>query len=182
MIHLAVGSTNPVKISSATTGIAKAMGNVVECEGFVVKSTVPDQPIGEAETMRGAKSRALNSWKAFTEKNGKAPDYSIGLEGGVTMTTTMDCFACICIYDGKCYGTSKTASFPLPHAISKLVKEGFELGDADDKVFNTVNNKQAGGTVGVLTKGVIPRAAYYEHAVILAFARFNFPDLYADEP
>merc|ERR1711962_1905044 len=89
--------------------------------------------------------------------------------------TVMHCMACICIYNGEYCSTANSASFPLPYAITKLVKEGLELGDADDRVFNTVNSKQGEGTVGKLTKGVVDRTAYYEHAVVLAFARFNFP-------
>ena len=54
------------------------------------------------------------------------------------------CSACICLYDGKCSATSKTPSFPLPHEISKLVKEGLELRDAEDNAINKVNSKQAG--------------------------------------
>ena len=61
MIHIAVGSTNPVKITSATTGITKATGKEVECNVFAVKSTVADQPISETETLKGAQSRAVNS-------------------------------------------------------------------------------------------------------------------------
>ena len=56
-----------------------------------------------------------------------------------------------------------------------------ELGNADDKVFSTVNSKQKGGTVGKLTRGVIDRAQYYESAVILAMIPFIWPSLYTDD-
>lgn len=77
-------------------------------------------------------------------------------------------------------GLAKTASFPMPPSITKLVKEGLELGDADDKVFDRVNSKQGSGTVGILTNGLIDRSAYYEHAIILALVPWIRPDVYPD--
>lgn len=61
------------------------------------------------------------------------------------------------VYNGEKFGSARTASFFLPEAIATLVKGGLELGDADDKVFGSTNNKQSGGTVGHLTNGVIGR-------------------------
>ena len=91
----------------------------------------------------------------------------------------MDCFAWIVIYNGNQFGSAKTASFFLPPAITRLVKdEGVELGDADDRVFGSTNNKQSGGTVGHLTNGIINRSDYYTHAVIFAFVPFLWPELY----
>ena len=52
-------------------------------------------------------------------------------------------------------GSSKTATLVLPPPIANLVRAGEELGTADDKVFGSKNNKQAGGTVGHLTRGFI---------------------------
>ena len=185
MLVVAVGSTNPVKIDSARNGISQAIAKKQEVcsEGFPVISTVPDQPFGLVQTRKGAKDRAINAWHAYSNKHGSTPHYSIGMEGGIIKDEegVMHCIACICIYNGTCCGTASTASFPLPIAITKLVQDGLELGDADDQVFNTVNSKQGEGTVGKLTRGVINRCAYYEHAVVLAFMRFNFPQLYESE-
>jgi len=75
-------------------------------------------------------------------------------------------------------GCARTSAFALPPAICALVAAGMELGDADDKVFGSSNAKQAGGTVGHLTLGVIDRTLYYEQAVVLAFIPFHWPDLY----
>ena len=59
-----------------------------------------------------------------------------------------------------------------------LVKQGLELGHADDKVFNRVNSKQGSGTVGILSNYVIDRSAYYEHALVLALVPWIRPDVY----
>ena len=47
-----------------------------------------------------------------------------------------------------------------------------ELGDADDKVFQDINSKQKGGTIGKCTKGLIDRTQYYEHALACALVPF----------
>lgn len=77
-------------------------------------------------------------------------------------------------------GLSKTATFLLPSAITKLVVDDhMELGDADDKVFGHTNNKQKGGTVGVLTSGIINRSDYYEQALVLALVPWIRPDVFS---
>ena len=76
------------------------------------------------------------------------------------------------------FSLSKTGSFMLPQPISKLVKEGMELGDADDKISGRVKSKHGSGTVGYLTEGMIDRSAYYEHALILALVPWIRPDMY----
>jgi hypothetical protein len=82
------------------------------------------------------------------------------------------------------FGLAKTGTFLLPSSLAALINEGLELGHADDKVFGRVNSKQGSGTVGVLTNGLIDRAAYYEHALILALVPWIRPDVYAtkEEP
>jgi non-canonical (house-cleaning) NTP pyrophosphatase len=58
------------------------------------------------------------------------------------------------------------------------------LGDADDAVFADTNSKQKGGTVAKVTKGMVDRTAYYEHALHLALVPFvhdeSTPGLYRD--
>jgi non-canonical (house-cleaning) NTP pyrophosphatase len=53
-----------------------------------------------------------------------------------------------------------------------------DQGKADDIVFSRSNSKQQNGAVGLLTKDVITRAAYYEPAVVLALVSFANPELY----
>lgn len=183
MSKIAVGSKNPVKLQAGKLGMAMVLKKEVEVEGFGAPSGVPDQPVGDAETKQGAINRAKVAWKMYCDAHGSQPDYAIGMEGGIDgfdENTTMTCFAYIVIYDGKLdkFGCAKTATFDLPEAMAKLVREGMELGDADDKVMGTVNSKQGEGTVGALTNGLISRTNYYVPAVILAYPIFNFPDLY----
>ena len=182
---LSIGSKNPVKYKSSLDGYIKAFGlndNNVIAEGYNVSSLVSDQPFGDEETKLGASNRAKNAYQEYLSKHESvAPTYSIGLEGGCLVNTEeeLECFAWIAVFDGKRMSFARTASFILPPCIRDLVRnEGLELGDADDRIFGTVNSKQNSGTVGHLTKGVIDRCLYYEHAVVLAFIPFHWPLLY----
>ena len=181
---VAVGSKNPVKINSARQGIMKAFqlnDDDINVIGFNSPSHVPDQPIGDEQTKLGAINRAKAAYSTYVvENNGVNPTFSVGLEGGIQVDKNedMECFAWMVIFDGKKIGSARTCSFVLPKAISTLVLSGMELGDADDAVFGVKNNKQKGGTVGHLTKGVIDRTLYYEQAIILASIPFLHEDLY----
>ena len=75
-------------------------------------------------------------------------------------------------------GIAKTGTFLLPKSVTKLVKSGMELGDADDKVFGRTKSGQGSGTVGLLTDHLIDRNQYYEHAFILALMPWIRPDVY----
>jgi len=78
----------------------------------------------------------------------------------------------------KFWSFGRTGSFPLPPKVTALVKSGMELGEADDLVFKRVNSKQGSGTVGILTKGMIDRTSYYDHALKLALVPWIRPELY----
>ena len=76
------------------------------------------------------------------------------------------------------YGIAKTGTFLLPKSVTKMVKNGMELGDADDKVFGRTKSGQGSGTVGLLTDKLITRSQYYEHAIVLALVPWIRPDVY----
>ena len=80
------------------------------------------------------------------------------------------------------YGVAKSASFPLPPDLSKLmVEQQMELGAADDAMFGRTNSKQGSGSVGYLTDGLIDRSSYYQHAIILALEPWIRPELFPPE-
>ena len=62
--------------------------------------------------------------------------------------------------------------------MSSLVRTGIELGTADDIVTNRTSSKTGGGTVGVLTREIVPRAEYYEQALLLAMVGFVNHELF----
>lgn len=185
MIAVAVGSKNPVKCNAAEQGFKLALKtNEILIEGFDSLSGVRDQPIGDDEIKLGAMNRARQAHKLYVEKNGVAPNYSIGIEGGILIVNEgtddeeMDCMAWIIVYDGFSYGKARTASFGLPRVICQLIKDGVELGIADDMTFTRMNAKQGEGTVGHLTRGAMDRTAYYVPAVVLALIPLQWPSLW----
>ncbi|MEN2280827.1 inosine/xanthosine triphosphatase [Algoriphagus sp. SE2] len=170
-----VGSKNPVKINCTETAFSEAFSRSFLVNGVNASSGVSDQPFGSEETFQGAKNRAQNAKKTFPEA-----DFWVGIEGGIEEDEYgMFAFAWIYIENGKNMSSqSKTGTFYLPEKVRKLVKNGMELGEADDLVFEKENSKQKGGSVGILTHGVVDRKAYYSQAIILALIPFLNKNLF----
>ena len=179
----------------------------ISISSYNVPSGVRDQPYGDEETKLGAKNRAQATMDAASSLSSVPPDFAVGIEGGVEIVekeeTTLWCMAWIAIIGSGSYkctwakakdstyhhssssnfqyytGYGKCGNFLLPPEITRLVLyENMELGDADDQVFQRVNGKQGDGTIGKLTRGLIDRSAYIDHALILAFVPWIRPELY----
>ena len=170
-----VASTNPVKIEAARLGFARVFpGETINVRGVAARSGVSDQPSSEEETLRGAHNRAENA--AAEEPDA---DFWVGIEGGVTtIEGDLATFAWIVIVSDQGSGKSRTGTFFLPPQVAALVRQGMELGDADDIVFGRENSKQKDGAIGILTENVLDRTRLYEHAVVLALVPFVKRELY----
>jgi inosine/xanthosine triphosphatase len=172
MKKVLIASRNPVKINATKKAFKEVFTDRFEFKGVSVDSLVSDQPMSNDETLKGATNRLQNI------KHLEA-DYLVSIEGGVDLLdNNYEAFAWIVISDKNKIGKAKTASFALPLKISKLIKEGYELGDADDMVFKRSNSKQQNGAVGILTNNLIDRTEYYVHAIILALIPFTNSKLY----
>ncbi len=176
MKKIVVASKNPVKINTTYEGFIKMFPEeTFEITGISAKSGVSDQPMTEEETIKGAMNRADNAQIAESEA-----DYWVGIEGGIEDTADgLLTFAWIVIKSksGK-YGKGRTGSFFLPAKVAELIKQGKELGEADDIVFQKVNSKQDNGAVGILTGNILTRTTFYEPAVMLALIPFRNPDIF----
>jgi non-canonical (house-cleaning) NTP pyrophosphatase len=91
----------------------------------------------------------------------------------------MAAFAWIVVISEKQIGRGQTGTFFLPEPVARLVRQGKELGEANDLVFHRSNSKQNDGAIGLLTGNVIDRARLYEHGVIMALVAFKNPEIYA---
>lgn len=134
-----------------------------------VDSGVSDQPKSDEETRVGSRNRAMAASDALPEA-----DYWVGLEGGVeVIDEQLMAFAWMAIKgrNGK-IGEARSATLPLPPAVKDLVDSGMELGDANDKVFSTINSKQGGGAYGLLTNGLYTRESIYTQTLIIALTPF----------
>lgn len=146
-----------------------------EIEGVAVSSDVSDQPMSEKETLQGATNRANNARQVKPDA-----DFWVGIEGGLEeISSGMEAFAWMVIIskEGK-IGKGRTGSFFLPEKVVELIKQGKELGEADDIVFKRENSKQSNGAVGILTNDLITRTTYYEPAIIFALIPFKNDTLY----
>ena len=171
-----VASKNPVKINAAQLGFSDLLkDDEFIFEGVSVPSEVSDQPLTSKETLQGAINRAENARKSVPNAS-----FWIGIEGGIEREgEDMEVFAWVYIMANNGFvGKAKTASFYLPPQVIKLVNQGMELGEADDQIFNHQNSKQKGGSIGILTDGLIGRTEYYHTAVVLALIPFYKQALY----
>ena len=171
-----VASTNPVKIEAAQMGFAKMFPDEsFDVQGVSAPSEVSDQPMSSHETLMGATNRANNVSKLVTDA-----DYWVGVEGGIEdANEELEVFAWVVVMarDGK-IGKGKTGTFFLPQKVAELVRQGVELGEADDIVFGRTNSKQVNGAIGILTDDVITQTTYYVPAVIMALIPFKNKELY----
>ncbi len=175
MKKVIIASQNPVKIQAVKNGFEKMFPDEnFEFVDVSVPSNVASQPATDHETFTGATNRVNNASHEI-----KDADFYVGIEGGIeTMGEEMEAFAWVVIKSKEKYGKAKTGTFFLPKKIVVLIKEGKELGEADDIVFKRYNSKQQNGAVGILTNDVTDRTKYYVDAVVLALVPFKNPDLY----
>jgi len=178
MITIAVASTNPVKARATLNGFQRVFPGVdFKVDTIAAPSAVSHQPMSDKETLLGALNRMSNAMHARPQA-----DYWIGMEGGIqVMDGELAVMAWIVVRSPTRIGKSRTGTFFLPPAVAELVRQGKELGEADDLIFNRLNSKQDNGTVGILTDNVIDRVQLYEHALILALIPFKNEKLYTDD-
>ncbi|GAB4405616.1 MAG: inosine/xanthosine triphosphatase [Bacteroidia bacterium] len=168
-MHIVVASRNPVKIAAVCAGFAQAFaGTDCTFEEVEVPSGVPDQPRSDTETYEGARNRAQAASQALP-----AADAWVGIEGGIeNLPQGMVAFAWVVVLHRQRQGAARSASFVLPPAVAGLVRQGVELGEADDRVFGRRDSKRQDGAVGLLTQGRISRQQLYSPAVLLALIPF----------
>jgi inosine/xanthosine triphosphatase len=176
MTTVVVASTNPVKVQAAVNGLRRMFPAAdLDVVTVAVPSGVGHQPFSDEETLLGALNRVQQAAALAPEA-----DYWIGIEGGVQeVEGDMAAFAWIVVRSKQIVGKSRTGTFFLPRAVADLIRQGKELGEADDIVFNRFNSKQENGAVGILTGNVVERMHLYEQAVILALIPFKNETLYA---
>lgn len=171
-----VASLNPVKVQTVKNGFQKMFPHEeFLVSGLATPSNVSPQPMTDSETFLGASNRT-STLQIYTP----TANYWVGIEGGVQLVgAELEAFAWVVIKSQNgLVGKGRTASFFLPQGVAKLVLSGEELGNADDHFFGRNNSKQSNGSVGILTRDVINRIAFYEQAVILALIPFVNPDLF----
>ncbi len=176
MKQIAVGSRNPVKIEAVRLAFTKIWpDDVWEAVGYKTQSGVSAQPMSAAESQTGAKNRAI----AALKQNADAW-YGVGIEGGLEQIgdNWYDCGWCVVVDRDGFEGIASSARIPTPESIMKHIRNGAELGDAIDNIFNRKNTKQAEGHFGLMTNNAVTRTSGYVQGVCLALSRFLHPKLF----
>ena len=172
---ICVASTNPVKLQATLDGFQRMFPR----ESFDIRAVkmpplVNDQPMTDEETLDGADTRASHAREMMPEA-----DYWVGIEGGVMdRGSHLSGFAWVVVLSEGRRGIGRSGEFFLPENIAELVRQGVELGEADDRVFSRNNSKQTNGAIGLLTGDAVDRLNLYIPAVIFALIPFKNPDLY----
>jgi inosine/xanthosine triphosphatase len=169
-MKVVIASRNPAKIFAVREAFTLQFpGEPIDFLAVSVESGVCDQPRSDEETRRGAGNRAHNARELHPDA-----DFWIGLEGGIeTLGDQLMAFAWMAaLGNGGKLSAARTVTLPLPPAVSALVDQGMELGDANDRVFSTVNSKHQGGAFGLLTNGRYTRESVYTQALAIALLPF----------
>ncbi len=165
-----VASRNPVKIGATKQAFETMFpGSILEIIPVEVDSGAGDQPDTDEATRQGARTRALGSRKSRPDA-----EFWVGMEGGIEIVDKqLMAFAWMAV-QGRVGELSEARSptLPLPPAVRELVIGGLELGEANDRVFSTVNSKQGGGAYGLLTDGLYTREGIYAQTMIIALIPF----------
>jgi inosine/xanthosine triphosphatase len=169
-LKIVVASHNPVKVRAVAKAFeAQFPGAELELISVNVASGVDDQPMSDGETRKGARNRVNNARLEHPDA-----DFWVGQEGGLELVDGQLLASAWMAVAGRNMEISeaRTPTLPLPPAVQKLVLGGMELGDANDRVFSTMNSKQGGGAFGLLTDGLLTRQGIYTQALVLALIPF----------
>lgn len=177
-LKVVVGSHNPVKVGAVRNALEPLFPGIeVTFEGMHAPSGVAEQPMTVAETREGALNR-MN----YCRQHGGEADFYVALESGVDVTEDgPGNFGYVAIAHADMVSVGCTAWLPLPPMVYEALLDGEELGHVMDRLFDTVNIKQQGGAIGLLTSGHATREAAYTQAMVLAMAPFLHADLYGAE-
>ena len=168
-----VGTTNPVKIAAVTSAIQR-IWPAARVSGLLVDPGVSAQPLSDEEAIVGATNRARLALKM------ENADLGIGVEGN-TVETVHGMFSTawvVIINRAGTLGLGSSGRFLLPKAVAQAIRQGGELGPLMDQLTGDQNTKHKQGAVGILTGGLITRAAALETAVLFALTRFMNPGYY----
>ncbi|WP_342543229.1 DUF84 family protein [Paenisporosarcina sp. FSL H8-0542] len=168
-MKIAIGTKNQAKVN-AVENICSSLLENVDFFSVSVPSNVSDQPIGDEETLLGAKNRA---WLAFKESQA---EISFGLEGGVKEINGQ-LFVCnwgvLHTKTGQQF-IAGGAQIPLPAEVAEPIRIGEELGPVMESYTKQVGIRHKEGAVGVFTNGLVNRSVMFEHIVKLLIGQYLY--------
>jgi inosine/xanthosine triphosphatase len=174
---VAVGSLNPVKINAVKQAFEKVFPeDTWNVQGVAVKSGIPDQPMNDRQSIRGARNRARRAMKTLQA------DYGVGLEGGLHKIGKQwfDTGWMVIIDKQGNEGVGSTIRMKTPDVMMKHIHAGMELGQVNDLIFKKNNSKQANGHFGLMTNDAITRTSAYVDGLVAALVAFIHPNLFEE--
>jgi inosine/xanthosine triphosphatase len=203
-----VGTENPAKLGAVRSALAGFADRpeTLSIQGVEVASGVPDQPVGWAEIMAGARNRARAALAA-------GPcSLAVGLEDGLielplpgepierpgTRRGGLDRppvfnIGCAWVTDGEREGTGFSSGFAYPTAcLGRAFRDREPIGTLFDALWRAERGDagglaaapssgpsgRQGGNIGQLTQGRLDRSAYGAQAILCALVPFLHVDLY----
>ncbi|THE66283.1 DUF84 family protein [Salinadaptatus halalkaliphilus] len=168
-MHVAVGSTNPVKREAVERTLAQFEPTVTVVD---VDSGVPEQPWSVDETVEGARNRAR---RALEETEAA---YGVGLEGGVADFDGVPGLSLImwaAVTDGTRTECGGGPAIRLPDHVAGRLEDGGELGPILDDLLDTDGIAEDDGAAGVFSAGLTDRTRALGEALACAFGPFRVP-------
>lgn len=178
-VHLALGTTNPVKIEAAKRAFGRYVP-VVEATGVAVDTGVPEQPY-DGEGPRGAVNRARAALDAV-----EGAGLGVGIEAAIATNDPsgehLDVQYCA-IVDGQGRVTlGHGPGFGYPPAVAEALRGGASVGDALARLSGNADIGRDQGAIGFLTRGGVTRQELTEWAVLMAIVPRLQPVLYRPLP
>ncbi|HZI20105.1 MAG TPA: inosine/xanthosine triphosphatase [Pyrinomonadaceae bacterium] len=185
---VALGSARAAKIMAVRAACLRvaevdAAWRRAEIVSRSVESGVARMPLSEMQLMRGAQGRA-GAIRELLGREGREADLYVGLEGGfhsVTFEGRRQTFLQGWAYvtDGARGAFGAAPAVMVPAEIVRRVEgAGRELSEVIDEVAGEHDVRSRQGAWGVLSRGLLTRAASFEAALLAAFAPFYNPRLY----
>lgn len=166
-MRIGVGSENPAKVGPVRE-VAALLFPGAEVFAVEVGSGVREQPISEAEAVRGALNRA----RGVVTGSGAA--LGVGIEGGIASVGGV-WFGCtwVAVVDraGRT-GLGSSARFEVPDRVAEAVLAGGTLGEVVERMSGRAGIGRGEGAMGLLTGGHVTRASATAQALHFAFAKF----------
>lgn len=167
-MKIIIGSKNPTKIAAVENSFRGH--REVEFISLDVSSGVSEQPFSDEETIEGAVNRAT---RAIVQGNG---GIGIGLEGGVHETShgLLLCNWGALATPDMAPIIAGGARFLLPEEVAARLRAGEELGPVMDDYAKKKNVSKQEGAVGILTNGLVNRAAMFTHVMNLLVGQYTY--------
>ena len=165
-----VGSVNPVKIEAVRNVFSRFFPEL-EVEGFVTRTSVPDEPWEDA-VKRGAKERA---WEVMQNA-----DIGVGIEAGLFRREDgiYDVQYCAILDKMGRYTFGTGPGFRYPPMMEAELMNGSTVGEVFAEKIMGENPGHQGGAIGYLTNGVMKRQQLTESAVLAAMVPRINKELY----